>query len=180
MKKLISVLLIACMLVMPFAAFAEAAESVDVVLNWEDCAEIAEAVEGEFVACEELGVMFWLPAIFQEFPIDEGMANMGVVNLYATEDGAYQIAVSAQSYEEIGGLVPYLQLLVEQGGASDIEDALINGIYAVSYEVKSADGACVLFPIDENSALTFMFYPMSDAEFAAFAAAMMSSFQVAE
>lgn len=180
MKKLISVLMFACMLVTPFAAFATAEVSVDAVMNWEDYAEITETIEGDFLVHEELGVQFWLPSFFKAFPVDEGMASFGVINVFATEDGAYQIAVSAQSFEEVGGLVPYLQMLVEQGGASNVEDALINGIYAVSYDVESADGVCVLFPIDENSGLTFMFYPISDEGFASMAYAIMASFQAIE
>lgn len=180
MKKLIALLLLACMAVMPFAAFAEAAEEYDLILNWEDVSAITAEVEGDFVACEELNAMFWLPSYMQEAEVPEEMAAAGITNIYATEDGAYYIVVAVQDFSGIGDLADFVNLMAEQGGGAEFEDALINGLYAVSYTVADSDASVVLFPIDETSSVTFMFSPISDEGFASLAACIMASFQAIE
>ena len=173
MKKLISVLLLACMLVMPFAAMAEADVDVKIV-NWEDFEAITEQVEGEFVSSEAWGVKFWMPSYFNELEVNEDMANQGVINFYATEDGAYMIGVAEQSFDN-------LDAYLENEGAANIEYILINGIAALSYDVESENSTYVLF-VNEDATygLSFGFQPISDEGFAAIALCMMASFQFAD
>ena len=66
MKKLIALLMMVCLAVMPFDAFAEAAPEDAVVINWEDVSAMTEGVEGDFWYNEDLGLKFWLPTGFQE------------------------------------------------------------------------------------------------------------------
>lgn len=173
MKKLISVLLLACMLVMPFAAMAEADVDVKIV-NWEDYEAVTAEVEGEFVSSEAWGVKFWLPSYFQEIEINEDMANLGVINFYTTEDGAYMIGVAEQTFDD-------LDAYLANEGAANIEYILINGIAALSYDVESEDSSYVMFINEEGTyGLSFGFQPISDESFAALAVCMMASFQFAD
>ena len=173
MKKMIAILALLCVVALPFSVMAEA--DVDVkTLNWEDFEAITEQVEGEFVSSEEWGVKFWLPSYFQEIEVNEDMANLGIINFYATEDGAYMIGIAEQSFDD-------LDAYLENEGASNIEYVLINSIAALSYDVESEDCTYVMFINEEGTyGLSFGFQPISDEGFAAIALCMMASFQFAD
>lgn len=177
MKKLIVLLMLVCMAVLPFAAFAEAAPEGAVVINWEDVSAVAEEVEGDFWVSENLGLMFWLPAEFQEIEVSDEQAEQGMMNLYATADSKVAIAIT---YNDIGGdFAAYLDQMAENG-ASDFEEDVINGLYGVSYMFKENDAAVVSFPSDEGAILSYTIAPVSDEVIATALAIVLASIQVAE
>ena len=179
MKKLIAVLMLLCVAVMPFAGLAEAAEEITTV-NWEDVAEIAETIEGDFYTSEELAVAFWLPAVFEEreVPASEDESTFKILNLFATADDAASIAVTRSLMGD--DIAAYVGILESEGGASNIEEVVINGLYAISYDLVEQDAGAVFFPMDDGTALTFVVAPVSDEGFAATAAVIMASFQLIE
>ena len=177
MKKLIALLMMVCLAVMPFAAFAEAAPEGAVVIHWEDVSAMTEGVEGDFWYNEDLGLKFWLPTGFQEIEFTQEQADQGIVNLYATSDNDAAIAVS---YVDIGGDFDAFLSQMAENGASDFEEDVINGLYGVSFTMKDTDTAVVAFPTEAGAVLTYTIAPVSNEVIATALAIILASIQPAE
>ena len=156
MKKLIAVLALLCVMAMPFSVMAEAAQVLEI--NWADVEAAAAEIPASFVTLEDVGVKFWLPDAFKAIEFGEDEAALGYLAQYATEDGAGVIAVTYAEFE--GGSNAFIESM-KAAGASDVEEAVVNGLYAVSYSMAESDIVVTAIMSDE-AALSFIFYPGSD------------------
>ena len=177
MKKLIALLMMVCLAVMPFAAFAEAASDDAVTINWEDVSAFTEGVEGDFWKNEDLGLKFWLPAGFQEVALSDEQSAQGIMNIYATEDDSAAIAVA---YNDIAGDFDAFLNQMAENGATEFEAAVINGLYGVSFTMKESDTAVVAFPTEAGAVLTYTIAPVSNEVIATALAVILASIQPAE
>ena len=176
MKKLIAVLALLCVTLMPFSVLAEAAEAQVPVINWADVEAVAAEIPGSFVTLEEVGIKFWLPDAFKAIEFGEEEAALGYLAQYATEDGTGVIAVTYAEFE--GGSDAFIESM-KAAGASDVEEAVVNGLYAVSYSMTESDIVVTAIMSDE-AALSFIFYPGSDEGAQAVYALISASIQPAE
>ncbi len=174
MKKLIAVLALLCVMAMPFSVMAEAAQVLEV--NWADVEAAVAEIPGSFVTLEEAGVKFWLPDAFKAVEFDEELAAQGYLAQYATEDGSGVFAVTYAEFE--GGSDAFIESM-KAAGASDVEEVVVNGMYAVSYDVAESD-IVVTAIVGDEAALSFIFYPRSDEGAKAVYALISASIQAAE
>ena len=154
MKKLISVLLLACMLVMPFAAMAEAP-----VITWDEVGAAAvEAYElsGDFVALEELGLTIWVAEGMEEQEVSDEDAAAGRLCILA--DDSCALTVDAV---HVDGMT--LDQALENAKASGMfepEIVNVNGLSALSYKNEAINAGCVVLVDTNSNMIIFSFTPI--------------------
>ena len=155
MKKLISVLLLACMLVMPFAAMAEAP-----VITWDEVGAAAvEAYElsGDFVALEELGLTIWVPADLDFAEVSEEDAAAG--RLCLLTDGS-TCALTVDAVHVDGMTLDQALENAKASGMFEPEIVNVNGLSALSYKNEAINAGCVVLVDTNSNMIIFSFTPI--------------------
>ena len=169
MKKLFALMLALCLL--GSVAMAE------VSLSWDNVAETAASVEGDFQTFEEIAVKIWMPAVLQAAELSDEDREAGYIGYYATDDAAVAVM-----YVDMEGMTleEYAAQLQEDAEVSEIETGTVNGLPALSYDLKDKDTSCIAFTTEKGYILELSCAPMSNEGFAATAAIIVSSIQAAE
>ena len=170
MKKLLALVLALLMLVS--VACAE-----EVSLSWENVAESAASIAGEFKTFEEISVKIWIPDVLKETELSDEDKENGFIGYFMTED---QTAAVAVQYVDMSGMTleDYQANLAETEGVSGIEAGTVNGLPAVSYEYNG--NGVVAFTTEMGYILEVSCGPLSDEGFAAVASIVICSIQAAE
>ena len=170
MKKILAIVMALCLL--GACALAEATE-----VKWADFAEAvaANGIEGDIYPISDLGVSMFIPNVFQEVELSEEDVQNGYLCYLTTEDQSAAVAVM---YANLGSasLEDYAATLPEVG-ATDIDNCVINGIPAVSYQMPENDTVNVAMLTDTGYGIEFVFSPASDEGFQTVAAIMTASIQ---
>lgn len=176
MKKLIALALTLIMLLSAATAFAEEIPEI----NWADVeASIAESnIDGEFYTLDAVDSKFWIPSVMLECELTEEDLADGYIAYFVTED---ETAVVSVVYVDVEGmsLDEYAELLVE-AGATDIENVIINGCSALSYNLTEENTGCIAIATEAGFILEFAFSPIDDEGFLAISSIIISSIQSAE
>ena len=162
MKKIVSFILAAAMLML-CAVSAFATE-----INWDDLKDqAAETIaKGDFVEFDEIAIKMWMPTVLAatELTDDDRDESCAISVMYVDMDGMELEEYKAQ---------------LEEVGATDIEDVVVNGLPAVSYMLKETDTACISFVTEAGYILEVAGAPISDEGFAAIVTMVMASIQEA-
>lgn len=134
-------------------------------------------INGRFELIDEVGLKFWLPESFKEIKLTEKDREDGFIKYYSTEDEASVISVSY--YDANIRILEELKAELEkEADAANVKTVLVNGRYAVYYDVIFDDIFCLDFSVDSGYVLEFTFYPLYDQHFQeSTAAAIVSSIQ---
>ena len=152
MKKIVSFILAAAMLML-CAVSAFATE-----INWDDLKDQA----AETIAATEL---------------TDDDRDQGYIGYFMSEDESCAISVM---YVDMDGMeLEEYKAQLEEVGATDIEDVVVNGLPAVSYMLKETDTACISFVTEAGYILEVAGAPISDEGFAAIVTMVMASIQEA-
>ena len=149
------------------------------VLRWSDIEADVEAtgIDANFVQIGDNNLMMWLPSVFSEQELTEEDVQNGYISYLTTDDGSAVIAIMSVNIGE--SLEEWEQELPEYG-VTDAEMGIVNGYRALVYSTPEDDTMCIDFEVDSGEILEFTFYPMSDEDFQAVAAIIMTSLQPIE
>ena len=173
MKKIVSFILAAAMLVL-CAVSACATE-----INWDDLKDqAAETIaKGEFVEFDEISIKMWMPSVLAATELTDDDRDQGYIGYFMSEDESCAISVM---YVDMDGMeLEEYKAQLEEVGATDIEDVVVNGLPAVSYMLKETDTACISFVTEAGYILEVAGSPISDEGFAAIVTMVMASIQEA-
>ena len=170
MKKLIALVL--ALLMLGSVACAE-----DVNLSWDDVAEAANTIEGEFKTFDEISVKIWIPDVLKETELSDADRERGYIGYFMTDDQSAAVAVQYVNMESMS-LDDYQKTISEVEGVTDIEKGTVNGLDALSYEYNG--NGVIAFTTEMGYILEVSCGPLSDEGFKAVAAIVISSIQPAE
>lgn len=170
MKKYAVLLMLACIVMMPFSAMADE-------VTWEAVGEPAAAaleLQGDFVELAQLGLKIWIPSDLVNVEVEQE----GRLAAFVDQDGDCYLTVDAVNIE---GLT--LDLAKENAinnGMTDVDIDVINGISAVTYQNTAENTGCIVLVDTNSNAIIFSFGPI-DNEVAKIAFTVIaSSIQPAE
>ena len=164
MKKMIAMLLLLCVMVMPFSGMAETAEIEIDAINWEDVSPIIEAgeIEGDFYLMEALELVIWIPAGLNPVELTEEDIANGILYVWADEEEECAVVITAENVE---GMT--LELALEAAIASNMSDCefvTLNGLDAVSYKDTETNTGNVVLVSEEGDIVTFAITPFEGEE----------------
>ena len=170
MKKLFALVLALLML----GSFA-CAEGVN--LSWDDVAEQAATIEGEFKTFDEISVKIWIPDVLKESELSDEDREGGYIGYFMTDDQSAAVGVQ---YVDMNGmsLDDYQEAISEDEGVTEIERGTLNGFDALSYEYNG--NGVIAFTTEMGYILEVSCGPLSDDGFKAVAAIVICSIQPAE
>ena len=179
MKKLLAILLVLAMLSALSVSAAAATATAENVLTWTDFEEDVKAtgIDADFVQIGDLNLMMWLPSVFSEQELTDEDVQNGYLSYLTTDDESAVIAIMSVDLDE--SLEEWEQELPDYG-VTDAEMGIVNGYRALVYSTPEDDTMCIDFEVESGEILEFTFYPMSDEDFQAVAAIMMTSLQPIE
>ena len=179
MKKLFAILL-SLFLVLGVAAAETTEEMKEEVMNWEDVAEMAANIEGDFVSVADLGLYMYLPSSFTALEVTEEQKTAGVIALLGSEELGGSVSITYQNVGEMD-FEAYLNEL-KSAGATGLEKDTVNGLTALSYdlEVNGVKTSSLVFEEGENNIITFCFGPMDNENFQPVAFIMGASINAGE
>lgn len=160
MKKLIALMLLLCVVLMPFAGLAE-------TIAWDEVgAPVIEAagINGDFYALDELGLAIFVPEGLNFIEIPEESAAEGI--LYMLTDDEMSCALTVSYVHEDGMTLDKLLEAAIEEGMFEPEIVNINGLDAVSYKDEGNDLGVVAL-VDANcNVILFSVTPIAgeDAE----------------
>ena len=154
MKKLIVVLLAFCMLF----GFAHAEETTE--YSWANYEEGFEksGIEAEFVTFDDVGVKILIPKALPKWDLTEEDINHGFIFYYADEKEETYVGMT---YVPFDTLEAYHNEVKGVEPISDIREVTINGVPAISYQVKSNDSMSLAFVNDAGKLLEVTVRPLS-------------------
>lgn len=134
MKKFLALILTTVMLLCSVSALA-ATE-----VNWADveAAVASSGMEGSFTTFEEIACSVWVPTALQPIELTDEDREAGYIAYFMTEDGAAAMGVQYVNMDGIT-LEEYKGMLAEYG-VTDAEDAVVNGLPAVTYSYTDESG----------------------------------------
>ena len=164
MKKMIAMLLLLCVMVMPFSVMAETAETEIDAINWEDVSSVIEAgeIEGDFYLMEALDLVIWIPAGLNAVDLTEEQIAEGVLYVWADENQECAVVVTAVNVEGAT-----LEKTLEAAVASNMIDpefVTINGLTAVSYKDAEANTGNVALVSEAGDIVNFAITPIEGEE----------------
>ena len=170
MKKLFALVL--ALLMLGSIACAEG-----VSLSWDDVAEQAASIEGEFKTFDEISIMIWIPDALEETELSDEDKEGGYIGYFMTEDQSAAVAVQ---YVDVNGMTleDYQAAIAEDEGVTEIEAGTVNGLPALSYEYDG--NGVIAFATERGYILEVSCGPLSDDGFKAVAAIVICSIQSAE
>ena len=170
MKKLIALVL--ALLMLGSVACAEG-----VSLSWDDVAEIAATMEGEFKTFEEISVKIWIPTALQQLELADEDKEAGFIGYFTNEDQSAAVAVQ---YVDVNGmsLEDYQAAVAATEGVTEVEPGTVNGLPAVSYEYNG--NGVVAFTTEAGYVLEVSCGPLADENIKSVAPIVICSIQAAE
>ena len=178
MKKMLAMLMLLCVLVMPFSVMAETATE---TITWEEVgAPLVEAsgLEGDFYALEELGLAIWLPAGLSAVELSEEDIAEGYLYVLTDDEESCFITIDAVNVEGMT-LDGVLEEAVAQG-MFEPEIVIINGLSAVSYKDEANNAGCIVLVDTNCNVITFTLTPIEGEEAELAFGLIMSSLMPAE
>ena len=159
MKKLVSVLMILCLMLTAVAALAEAAPA----LNWEDFEPILEAgeVPGQFYTFDEVAIKMWLPEGLNPVELTDEDKENGYIGYFMPEDESAAVAIVYVDVSDMS-LETYAEYLTSEAGATEVEMGTVNGFPCVSYKLPEQDSVSVTFTTEAGYALEVTCTPLSE------------------
>ena len=182
MKKLFAGFIVSCMMLSSMAVFAEETEVSVTELNWEDIEAINDMADedilsqGSFVCFDEIDLMMWVPDALKEVELTDEDTEAGYIGYFQDEEESATVSVMYVD-ADIEDLETYKAGLAETDGVENIDDIIINGAPAVSYDIPEEDITCLTFTTEAGYILEFAFKPLSDENFQAIMAFMGASIQ---
>ena len=173
MKKMLAMLMLLCVLVMPFSVMGETATE---TITWEEVgAPLVEAsgLEGDFYALEELGLAIWLPAGMSAVELSEEDIAEGYLYVLTDDEQSCLITIDAVNVEGMT-LDGVLEEAVAQG-MFEPEIVIINGLSAVSYKDEANNAGCIVLVDTNCNVITFSLMPIEGEEAELAFALIMSS-----
>ena len=171
MKKLFAVVLALVLALSTVSALATE-------VTWEEASVAAEGVDGDFYLIEQVGLAVWVPAVLQPVELPAEAAEDGYIACFMTaEQGA---GFTVQYLDGQGNSLEAFAATMETAGAVDIENVVINGLPAISFEMPESDASVIACATEAGYYLVFSFSPMSDEGFRATAVVIGASIQAAE
>ncbi len=155
-----------CLLTAQSVSLVSAAEAAEpLTAEWEDMQSSLEEAgyAGYDFEPAELPIRIWIPDTLWQTELTEEDREEGYIGYFENEEAGQAMAVM---YVDMGGmdLEGYIQVL-EQGDATGIRRAQINGMDAVLYDIADEDVAVVSFAVDGGYNLELSFRPVSDDGF---------------
>ena len=143
---LCSVLLLAFLVLSNSMALAEEASE----LNWTDLATEETEAQGAFQKIEisdSLSIRIWIPA--DMISVDTSFMNgpFKPVALYGTEDQSRSVILFVS---EVSSLDEYAALMEKEGGGSNFNRIIINGVECISYDVENDNLLSLIYPISDH------------------------------
>ena len=176
-KKLLSLALALLMLTASCAALAE--ENV-IVFDENSVAELA----GGFYELQGLGLQMWIPDALVGVELTDEQIEAGYYATFATEDASCVFTIGSMTLQDGAGnaLTDYESIAASlpEGGATQVEQGVINGLACLSFVYEEQSTMGVLFVADDGSAISFTFAPMSDENYLPIASVMVSSIMAVE
>lgn len=163
MKKLVSLVLVAVMMMCAVPAFA----TETTVVNWADLQEQgAETIaRGEFVVFDEIAVKMWVPAGLNAVELTDEDKESGYIAYFMPEDESAALAVM---YVDANGMtLEEYKALLPDTGATEIEDVIVNGMPAITYVLEENDTVCISFATEAGYIFEVSGAPKSDEGFSA-------------
>lgn len=173
MKKLVSLVLVAVMMLCAVPAFA----TETTVVNWADLQEQgAETIaRGEFVVFDEIAVKMWVPAGLNAVELTDEDKESGYIAYFMPEDESAALAVM---YVDANGMtLEEYKAMLPDAGATEIEDVIVNGMPAITYVLEENDTVCISFATEAGYIFEVSGAPKSDEGFSAVLAFVMASLQ---
>lgn len=168
MKKLAVLILMLCIALTPFASYAEA-------ITWEELGEpLADMMEleGDFVALEELGLTFWLPADLAYMEPSEEDAAEGRYAIFMDKDLECAFIIDTVYVENMTLDQAYENAVAS--GMTEPEIVSLNGLDALSYKNEEINGGVVVL-VDTNCNMIFFTLTPIDSESAEVAFSVICS-----
>lgn len=181
MMKRITVLILAVLTTLSLASIVYAEESAD--MNWGQVAEFVSQtpeLKGSFVTLKELPVKFYIPDSFKQAEITKEMADQGIIAYYVYGNNDFEVAVyyytvldeTIENYT----LDDYAAFLKSDYGVETVENGIINGYAAISYQYPDNEElAFVTFATEDNCILEFVFVPVNKEENIAYSSVIIAS-----
>ena len=135
-------------------------------VDWETLEKELEdsSLKGDFVSIRELGLKMWLPDYMEEADLEESLQDAGYLHYYKAEGKDDTAAVS---YVDLDGVtLTEYEEMVEDAGGINLQEIDLNGLGALTYELKDSDLYAVSFVTQKGYVLEFLFYPVSDDAYA--------------
>lgn len=154
MKKILSLVIALMMILSCACAMGEA-------LYFDPA--VTEALPGEFVALDGVGLMFYLPEGMQAVEMTE--ADIAGGGLAAFSDGTVNVSIAyAPIADDAGNPLCTIEQVVEYYNASGIvaNAAVLNDLGCVSYSVPGTNLCGIVYPDGEGGLLAFSFNPYNE------------------
>ena len=135
-------------------------------VDWETLEKELEgsSLEGDFVSIRELGLKMWLPDYMEEAELEDSLRDAGYLHYYKAKGKDDTAAVS---YVDLDGVtLAEYEEMVEDAGGINLQEVDLNGLGALTYELKDSDLSAVSFVTQKGYVLEFLFYPVSDDAYA--------------
>ncbi len=160
MKKLFSVLMVLCLLMMSLAAVAEGAtgpSADEKVVNWNDYKEKAAQFPGELGDLGNGKAFMYIPSIFKPSEITKEDQEKGLFLLLKTEDN---LIVNGTVYNV--DTATFEKGLTDKGAVAT--HLYLNEIHSVEFSVSSEAGnsTVIALPQTDNRTVVFTFTPGND------------------
>lgn len=170
MKRIVALIIAAVLLMACGCVWAEE-------VNWSNLEEQAADMiaMGEFVTLDEIGMKIWIPSSFIVVDLSDEDKEEGYIGFYISEDES--AVISAMCVATDGMTMDDYKEELQNAGAEEIQDVIINGLAAVSYVMTSNDTMCVAFVTDNGYIFEVAASPKSDEGFEAVAVFVMASIQ---
>ena len=177
MKKLAAIALCLMLLVSSFAMAEEAAD--ESVIVWDEELITATGIEGDFVALEDLGLMFYCPANLLAVELTEEDLAAGNYAMFATEDMTFVVSVGcAPVYDTENNQVTDLESLAAlytEQGIGGVAFCTVNELPCITYSIAEAGMMGVVMMTSDGEVLAFNFGPVTDESTALSVTTMGSS-----
>ena len=101
--------------------------------GWSDVAPGVEqaGLEGEFVTLDSVGIQLWVPSVLSEYELTDEDVEDGIVAYYETDDESDYVSIYTEDWDDMAS---FEESMKEISDFSEFEEAVINGLPAVSYE----------------------------------------------
>ena len=157
---LCSVLLLAFLVSCNTLALAEEVPE----LNWTDLVTEEIEAQGAFQKIEisdSLSIQLWIPA--EMISVDTSFMDgpFKPVALYGTEDQARSVILFVS---EVSSLDEYVALMEKEGGGSNFNSIIINGVECISYDVEKDNVLSLIYPVSDHMVLSVNCMPMDADE----------------
>lgn len=150
-------------------------------LNWTELVTEEIEAQGTFQKIEvsdSLSIQLWIPA--EMISVDTSFMDgpFKPVALYGTEDQARSVILFVS---EVSSLDEYAALMEKEGGGSNFNRIIINGVECISYDVEKDNLLSLIYPVSDHLILSVNCMPGdADENWTATRNMILASIQPAE